>query len=159
MLQALGLSLEQTGLEPIPGLLADRPLAAVAGATAEVDWVEQTGFIHELATELGGAPLFLRRSLTAISGLRKLSLKDIFWIGRTPNPVHPHLAGGVLAAVNRQKKKPNDCGSKGLLAETRWPARRKDFSTARRIRDLNRGHQPVVGRGARAVRRQNPSVF
>jgi hypothetical protein len=41
-------------------------------------------------------------------------LKDFFWIGGTGSAFHPYLAGGLFAIVNRQKKKPNDCGSKPL---------------------------------------------
>jgi hypothetical protein len=39
-------------------------------------------------------------------------VKDFFWIGGSASAVHPHLKGAVLAVVNRQKKKPNDCASK-----------------------------------------------
>ena len=47
-----------------------------------------------------------------LCGLPRLSLKDFFWIGGSANTIHPYLKGAVLAVVNRQKKKPNDCASK-----------------------------------------------
>ena len=72
------------------------------------------GFIGELFAELGEVPFFLRESLKGLSGLTRPSLKDFFWIGETGSAFHPYLAGGLLAVVNRQKKKPNDCGSKPL---------------------------------------------
>ena len=49
-----------------------------------------------------------------LCGLSRLSLKDFYWIGGSAKTVHPYLKGAVLAVVNRQKKKPNDCASKPL---------------------------------------------
>ena len=108
----LRLSLQDSGYEPIPHLLTGRLLPAMAETAAETVEVERTGFIGELLAELRGVPFFLRESLEGLSGLTRLSLKDFFWIGRTGSAFHPYLAGGLLAVVNRQKKKPNDCGSK-----------------------------------------------
>ena len=109
--QVLGLSLEEAGREPIPDLLTSGSASGTV-SSAEAEGNEQTGFISELAGELGGAPFFLRSSLGVLYGLPRLSLKDLFWIGRSPRSVHPYVAGGVIAVVNRQKKKPNDCASK-----------------------------------------------
>ena len=111
--QVLGLSLEETGREPIPELLTGR-FTPETIASAVADGSEQTGFISELAGELGGAPFFLRSSLGVLCGLPRLSLKDFFWIGASAKTVHPYLKGAVLAVVNRQKKKPNGCASKPL---------------------------------------------
>jgi hypothetical protein len=86
----------------------------MVGTTAETDEVEEAGFIGELIAELGEVPFFLPKSLRELTGLTKPSLKDFFWIGRTGSAFHPYLAGGLVAVVNRQKKKPNDCGSKPL---------------------------------------------
>jgi hypothetical protein len=110
----LRLSLRDSGDEPIPHVLTGRLLPAMAETAAETDEVERTGFIGELLAELRGLPFFLRESLKGLSGLTRPSLKDFFWIGRTGSAFHPYLAGGLLAVVNRQKKKPNDCGSKPL---------------------------------------------
>ncbi len=112
--ETLGLSLPDSGYEPIPHLLTGRLSPAMAERAAETDEIERTGFIGELAAELGEVPFFLRESLKGLSGLTKPSLKDFFWIGRTGSAFHPYLAGGLLAVINRQKKKPNDCGSKPL---------------------------------------------
>jgi hypothetical protein len=109
--QALGLSLEEAGREPIPDFLTGRPLSETV-ASADGDRIEPPGLIPELAGQLGGVPFFLRSSLGVLCGLSRLSLKDLFWIGRSANAVHPYLKGAVLAAVNRQRKKPNDCASK-----------------------------------------------
>jgi hypothetical protein len=47
-------------------------------------------------------------------------------MARTPRPVHPYLAGGILALVNRQKKKPNDCGSKPLWQQPLYIVLKRD---------------------------------
>jgi hypothetical protein len=122
--QVLGLSLEEAGREPIPDLLTGE-ISSETVASTERDRIKPTGFISELADELGGAPFFLRSSLGVLCGLPRLSLKDFFWIGGSTNTVHPYLKGAVLAVVNRQKKKPNDCASKPLWQQSQ---RRTIFS-------------------------------
>ena len=109
--RVLGLSLEEAGHEPIPDLLTNRAPSETIAAD-EAEGIEQTGFISGLVGELGGAPFFLRSSLGVLCGLPRLSLKDFFWIGRSASSLHPYLAGGVVAAVDRHKKKTNDCASK-----------------------------------------------
>ncbi|HEY3616544.1 MAG TPA: hypothetical protein VGK96_06995 [Candidatus Sulfotelmatobacter sp.] len=123
--QVLGLSLEEPGREPIPDLLTGRPLSATVASSA-VDQVEKIGFISDFAGEFGGAPFFLRSSLGVLCGLPRASLKDFFWIAGAPEPVHPYLAGGVVAAVNRQKKKPNDCASKPVWQQPLYIILKRD---------------------------------
>jgi hypothetical protein len=60
--------------------------------------------------------------------LPRLSLKDFFWIAGTHSAVHPYLAGGVLAVVNRQKKKLNGCGSKPLWQQPMYVILKRDGS-------------------------------
>ena len=110
--QAVGLSAEEAGQEPIPDLLTASAASAPGAAPAQVSENAPSGFMRGLLDEVGAVPLFLRRSLTTICGLRRVSLKDIFWIGGTDINVHPHLAGGILAVVDRHRKRLNDCGSK-----------------------------------------------
>lgn len=123
--RVIGLNLEEAGREPIPDLLTGRPLSETVAST-EVDRMEQTGFIQRLVAELGGAPLFLRSSLGVLCGLPRLSLKDFFWIGGSANTVHPYLKEAFLAAVNRQKKKPNDCASKPLWQQPLYIILKRD---------------------------------
>ena len=123
--QALGLSLEEAGREPIPDLLTGRPLSE-AVVSASADRIEPPGLIPELAGQLGGVPFFLRSSLGVLCGLPRLSLKDSFWIGGSANTVHPYLKGAVLAVVNRQKKKPNDCASKPLWQQPLYIILKRD---------------------------------
>jgi hypothetical protein len=124
--ETLGLSLQDSGHEPIPYLLTGRPLPAVVETATDTDELELTGFIGEFVAELGEVPFFLRDALKELSGWTKPSLKDFFWIGRTGSAFHPYLAGGLLAIVNRQKKKPNDCGSKPLWQQPLYVILKRD---------------------------------
>jgi hypothetical protein len=121
----LGFSFEEAGREPIPDLLTGRPLSETV-ASADADRIEPPGLIPELAGRLGGVPFFLRSSLGVLCGLSRLSLKDFFWIGGSANTVHPYLKGAVLAAVNRQKKKPNDCAPKPLWQQPLYIILKRD---------------------------------
>jgi hypothetical protein len=127
--ETLGLNLREAGQEPIPDLLTGRPWPAdeMAGEMAgEIDEVKQGGFLGQLVAELGEVPFFLRGAIDLLSGLPRLSLKDFFWIGGTHSAVHPYLAGGVLAVVNRQKKKLNGCGSKPLWQQPLYVILKRD---------------------------------
>jgi hypothetical protein len=126
ILQTLGLSLQDSEREPIPDLLTNRSAPARVETADETDRIGQAGFIGQLLAQLGRIPFFLRGSLAALSGLPRPSLKDFFWIGGRRNLVHPYLAGGVVAVVNRQKKKPNDCGSKPLWQQPLYVLLKRD---------------------------------
>ena len=123
--QVLGLSLEEAGHEPIPDLLTCRLLSETM-ASADTGRMEPPGLTPELAGQLGDVPFFLRSSLGVFCGLSRLSLKDFFWIGGSANTVHPYLKGAVLAVVNRQKKKPNDCTSKPLWQQPLYIILKRD---------------------------------
>ena len=123
---ASAFGLQDYGYEPIPHLLTGRLLPAMVETAAETDEVELTGFIGKLFAELGEVPFFLRESLKGLSGLTRPSLKDFFWIGGTGSAFHPYLAGGLLAIVNRQKKKLNDCGSKPLWQQPLYVILKRD---------------------------------
>jgi hypothetical protein len=124
--ETLRLSLRDSGHEPIPHLLTGIPLPATVETPAEAAEIEPTGFIRELLGELGEVPFFLRESVKELTGLARPSLKDFFWIGKAGSAFHPYLTGAVLAVVNRQKKKPNDCGSKPLWQQPLYVILKRD---------------------------------
>jgi hypothetical protein len=126
ILETLRLSPQDAGQEPIPHLLTGRPLPAAVEMHTDASEVEASGSVRELVAELGEVPFFLRDSLKGFSGLTRPSLKDFFWIGGIQSTVHPYLAGAVLAVVNRQKKKPNDCGSKPLWQQPLYVILKRD---------------------------------
>jgi hypothetical protein len=125
VLNALGLSPKDAGQEPIPQVLTGGLLSAVSETVSEADETVHAGVLGKLLTEFGEIPFVLRGSLQVLSGLRNPSLKDCFWIGGARGS-HPYLAGGILALVNRQKKKPNDCGSKALWQQPLYIVLKRD---------------------------------
>jgi hypothetical protein len=112
-LATLPLPLGEAGNEPMPERFRTTPERRLG--TAKISsGTENVGVLRDLISEIGEIPLFLRHALPALSGLRRLSLKDFFWIGRLARGANPYLEGASIAIVNRQKKKPNNCGSKPL---------------------------------------------
>ncbi|MGH9723477.1 MAG: hypothetical protein ACRD41_00285 [Candidatus Acidiferrales bacterium] len=65
------------------------------------------GLLSSLTEKWEELPLFLRSALPEISGLKGISLSDIFWVGRSQDPIHPALAGASLLSVNRRVKAPS----------------------------------------------------
>src|SRR4029077_15027025 len=41
-----------------------------------------------------------------LTGLKKFSLSDVFWVGGDKHPIHPLLINATFVAVNRRAKKP-----------------------------------------------------
>ncbi len=125
VLHALSLSPQDAGQEPIPQVLTEEPPAAASEMVLEADETGQSGFLEKLLAELGEIPFFLRGSISTFSGLRNPSLKDCFWIGGVQES-HPYLVGALLALVNRQKKKTNDCGSKPMWQQPLYVVLKRD---------------------------------
>ena len=125
VLQTLGLSPQNAGQEPIPQVLTGELVSPTYEAGSVPAESERTGFLGNLLDEFGEVPFFLRNSLQTISGLRRPSLKDCFWIGGARGS-HPYLAGGTLALVNRQKKKPDDCGSMPMWQQPLYIVLKRD---------------------------------
>ncbi|MGB8889253.1 MAG: hypothetical protein WCC87_21175 [Candidatus Korobacteraceae bacterium] len=127
MLEALGLSPLEAGTDSIPDRFVDR------ASTEEIDSAplgtyepDRSGFPERLLAYVEEVPFFLRRSIGPLSGLINPTLKDFFWIGGTGNARHPYLAGGLLAIVNRHKKKPDGCDSKPLWQQPLYVILRRD---------------------------------
>jgi len=106
LLRAIGIDLDQTGTAPIPDALAQRE----SHLDPQEDFdgpADEPGFLAELLGRCGGeVPFFLRQSIESISGLGAASLDDIFWIGGEREALHPYLANGLLAVVNRRRRRP-----------------------------------------------------
>ena len=56
--------------------------------------------------EFGEVPFFLRGSFAAFSGIKKPSLRDLFYVGPESDPRHSHLRGALFVLVNRHRKRP-----------------------------------------------------
>ena len=126
-LKSVGLDLKETGQYPIPDGLVPRNLPASSrGSNREVDHPTENGFLGQLLRQSGHVPLFLRGSLSDLSGLKSPSLHDFFWVGGESNPLHPLLVNGLLVIVNRHKKKPIYSRSKPLWQQPIYIILRRD---------------------------------
>lgn len=112
VLDALDLSPQKAGTESIPDRFVGRASPPGFGESPEMPGVPPSGVLGELLRELTEIPFFLRGALSPISNLKRPSLRDFFWIGGVRKASHPSLTGGLLAIVNRHKKRLNDCSSK-----------------------------------------------
>jgi hypothetical protein len=109
-LRAAGLPLGLAGREPIPDELVPRPprsrnhtlrIPSPDGAP------KPSSFVDALLNLWEEIPLFLRFSPDQITGLKGLSLSDMFWVGGNKAPQHPLLVNSTLVAVNRRARKPS----------------------------------------------------
>lgn len=109
-LVASGLPLDREGHDPMPDELAPREAPDqqhAPGLEAERQtFVEPSGFLDSLLKRWVDVPLFLRHSLDELTGLKSVSLSDLFWVGGDEAPIHPWLVDADLVAVNRRIKKP-----------------------------------------------------
>ena len=107
-LRACGFSCAQAGREPIPNGLLTRHGEMENlrhDARLEQDARNRTGSLVSVLDQWNEIPLFLRLALDELSGLKNLSLSDLFWVGGDKSPRHPMLVNAVLVAVNRRARK------------------------------------------------------
>jgi len=103
-LKTIGIVPEETGSEPIPDHFVSRvPRVAAEGLDTKVG---SGGFLEQFLERCEEVPFFLRESIGALSGLEDASLSDFFWVGGKYDVLHPYLTNGLLALVNRRRKRP-----------------------------------------------------
>ena len=110
LLSTAGLPLDQSGREPMPDELVQRPgsdrrYGPTATGTDESLQRDET-FLASLLSQWEEVPLFLRHSLSDLTTLKNFSLSDVFWVGGVEMPMHPWLVDAAFAVVNRRIKKP-----------------------------------------------------
>jgi len=106
-LRAAGLPIESAAGDPIPDELVPRPVPQTDHFPSRLKGEEEhSGFLQTVIEPWAEIPLFARHSLAVASGLKNLSISDVFWVGGDPNPIHPYLANATLAVINRRMKKP-----------------------------------------------------
>ena len=106
-LKAIGILLAEAGPEPMPDHLARRMLdmEPVDNSNGN-DTSGRSGFLEQMLKRCEEIPFFLRESIGPLSGLEDASLDDVFWIGGEYDVLHPCLANGLFALVNRRDKRP-----------------------------------------------------
>jgi len=123
--KSMDIALDEAGMEPLPDhLIARRPRLEHNRSSSEA--THRSGFLEQLLEQSEEIPFFLRQSLAPLSGLKDPSLDDFFWIGGTQDVLHPYLANGLLAIVNRRRKRPVHFASKMLCQQPVYVLLKRD---------------------------------
>jgi transcriptional regulator with XRE-family HTH domain len=126
LLKSVELPLENAGTEPMCDGLRDRPLPSGLGRKG-ADAKTPAAFLNHLLTDWENqVPLFLRGSLRVISGLSRISLHDVFWIGENQSPLPTTRNNSMLAIVNRRKKTPMHSRSRPLWQQPMYVLLRRN---------------------------------
>ena len=112
-LKAIGIVPDEAGSEPMPDHFVAR-FPQVQSAEDLDNKSAGGGFLDQLLERCEEVPFFLRKSIGPLSGLKDASLEDFFWIGGKHDGLHPYLANGLLALVNRRRRRPFHFPSKPL---------------------------------------------
>ena len=106
-LKAIGITFPEADAEPIPDHLARRVRATEPNDNSnDNDIPGRSGFLEQMLERCEEIPFFLRESIGALSGMEDASLDNFFWIGGEYDVLHPCLANGLFALVNRREKRP-----------------------------------------------------
>jgi hypothetical protein len=106
-LAAAGLKIDGAGQQPIPmGRVVEGSRSARSRKIDSGLESDRNGFLSHLVDAFEEIPLFLRAALGPLTNLRKLSLRDLVWLGGQRRSLHPYLRSAVFAAIHRQSKKP-----------------------------------------------------
>jgi transcriptional regulator with XRE-family HTH domain len=124
-LKSVGLPMDDAGQEPIPDHLVPREHLTGRSDPEDVA-LTTTGVFKHLLNRSGQIPFFLRKSVTALSGLKLSSLNDFFWAGGEQNPLHPLLVNGLIIIVNRHRKKPFHFRSRPLWQQPLYVLLKRD---------------------------------
>jgi hypothetical protein len=126
-LKAIGIVLAEAGTESIPDNLARRVLDLESVENSDdSDMPGRTGFLAEMLERCEEIPFFLRESIKPLSDLDDASLDDFFWIGGKHDVLHPCLANGLFALVNRREKRPMHFTSKPAWQQPVYVILRRD---------------------------------
>lgn len=124
-LKAIGIVPEEAGSEPIPDHFVSR-FPHVDSAEDVGNKSAGGGFLEQLLERCEEVPFFLRESVEPLSGLEDASLNDVFWVGGKHDVLHPYLANGLLALVNRRRKRPVHFSSKPLWQQPLYVLLKRD---------------------------------
>jgi len=129
-LKAARLPLEKLGQEVIPNELAVRAQSPEISSYGQLRHQEQGKgvFLRNLFEQFEEIPFFLRNALPAISGLPRLSLRDVFWVGSGKQHFHSFLEGTQFLVVNRHTKKPAPLKWEPLWKQPLYLLTRRDGS-------------------------------
>jgi len=130
ILRSFGLALRETATASIPDeWMARRDVHVPRGQEATGPGrVLASGFLATLLRRFGDLPFFLRHTLPSVSGLEKISLRDVFWVGGQHKALHPSLDGALFVIVNRRKRTPRIFRRKSPWEQPVYLLMRRDAS-------------------------------
>lgn len=122
LLRAAGMPQEVMEGDPIPDGLIPRVRPRATAAPRERGRFPSAkstspGFLERIGNRWEELPLFAKEALAVLSGVGKLSLSDIFWVGEDKNPIHPYLKDASFVVVNRRIKRPESSPRKMLWTQ------------------------------------------
>lgn len=123
-LKTIGIVSEEAGSERMPDHFVSR-IPRVEAADLD-NTLAGGGFLEKLLERCEEVPFFLRESIRSLSGLEDTSLNDFFWIGGKYDVLHPYLTNGLLALVNRRRKRPFYFTSKPLWQQPLYVLLKRD---------------------------------
>ncbi len=104
---ASGTTPEHLGRDAIPSDLLPRSQPAAPFADKQPCASRNEVLVASpVLRRFGEVPWSLRSSLAELSGIPRLSWRDLFWLDGTQPFLPKHTQGSMLALVNRRKKKP-----------------------------------------------------
>jgi len=125
LLEAMRINLENMGTEPMPDQFVFR--VPPVGSFEKLDEsIDGGGFLSHLLERWEEVPFFLRQSMEPLSGLGHVSLDDFFWVGGKQDVLHPYLENGLVALVNRRRRRPVHFASKPLCQQPVYVLLKRD---------------------------------
>jgi hypothetical protein len=124
-LTAIGIVPEESGSEAMPDHFVSR-LPRMEAAEELDTQAASEGFLEQFLARCEEVPFFLRESIGSLSGLEYASLNDFFWVGGKYDVLHPSLTNGLLALVNRRRKRPFYFTSKPLWQQPLYVLLKRD---------------------------------
>jgi hypothetical protein len=125
LFKAMRINLENAGTESMPDWLVPR-VSPVESLENPKEAIDRGGFLEHLLERWEEVPFFLRQSIEQLSGLGGVSLDDFFWIGGRQEVLHPYLENGLLALVNRRRRRPVYFASKPLCQQPLYVLFKRD---------------------------------
>jgi hypothetical protein len=125
LFEAMRINLEDIGTEPMPDQFVSRQ-SPVGSRENRDETIDRGGFLEHLLERSEEVPFFLRKSTEPLSGLGDVSLNDLFWIGGRQDVLHPYLKNGLLALVNRRRRRPVHFASKPLCQQPVYVLLKRD---------------------------------
>jgi len=123
-LKAIGVDRVGTGNRPMPDHLV--PRVRHGESLGSGDDSLGGGFLQQVMDRLEEVPWFLRSSIEPLSSLKDPSLDDFFWIGGKQEALYPYLENGLIALVNRRRKRPSYFTAKPLWQQPVYVLLKRD---------------------------------